>query len=56
MKKTTITWAILSLIAVGVSAATSDHWFLPALWAVTATIWGFTAGMEHADKAWRDAR
>lgn len=55
MKKTTIAWIIGSNIMVGGSAATSDYWFLPVLWGLSATMWGVVAGIEYTDKAWRDA-
>lgn len=50
MRKLTLACLVGSLIAMGLSATTND-WYITVLWGLTASIWAFTAGIEHTKKA-----
>lgn len=53
MRTIALICAIGSLIGVGISAAVSP-WYVAVIWGFTASTWAFTAGVEHANKAWKE--
>lgn len=53
MRAITLVCMIGSLIAMGLSAATSA-WYVTVIWGLTASIWSFNAGVEKTNKFWMD--